>query len=118
MPSAIRRQAEGRGYRRECIGGLRVTDSGFGLLEVLVSSLPGHDSDNASMPTRSQPAEKFRRYRARLKARGLRQIQLWVPDTTNPHFQEKLKLQIKRIEDSKEDRESLTFIEQVADWSD
>ncbi len=70
------------------------------------------------MPTRSQPPEKFRRYRARLKSRGLRQIQLWVPDTAHPEFQRQLDHQIKLIESTDEDLETLEFIEDIADWSD
>ncbi len=70
------------------------------------------------MSPRVQSPEKFRRYRARLKARGLRQIQLWVPDTTSPDFQARLESQIRRIEASDEDDQSLDFIEHTADWSD
>jgi len=70
------------------------------------------------MTAHSQSPEKFRRYRARLKARGLRQIQLWVPDTTSPDFQSKLNQQIKQVESSREDQETLDFIDNVADWSD
>jgi hypothetical protein len=70
------------------------------------------------MPPRPQSPEKFRRYRARLKARGLRQIQLWVPDTTSPDFQSRLDHQIKLTESTDEDRETLDFIEDLADWTD
>lgn len=65
-----------------------------------------------------QPPDKFRRYRERLKARGLRQIQLWVPDTTHPRFQDELRRQLALVEQAGEDRETLTFIERAADWSD
>ena len=64
-----------------------------------------------------QSPEKFRRYRARLKARGLRQIQLWVPDVTNPEFPRKIEQQLRRVERAPEDAEALDFIEQVADWN-
>ena len=38
------------------------------------------------MHSTSQDPDKFRRYRERLKAKGLRQIHLWVPDTASPGF--------------------------------
>lgn len=70
------------------------------------------------MPITDQPPDKFRRYRERLKARGLRQIQLWVPDTTHPRFQDELRRQLALVEQADEDRETLEFIERSADWSD
>lgn len=68
-------------------------------------------------PTK-QDSEKFRRYRARLKARGLRQIQIWVPDTKRPDFQAELRRQLAIVENAREDREALEFIEAAADWND
>lgn len=73
---------------------------------------------NPEVPQNPQSPEKFRRYRQRLKARGLRQIQLWVPDTTSPDFQTRLESQLRRVEAGDEDRQSLDLIEDIADWSD
>lgn len=70
------------------------------------------------MSNASQSPEKFRRYRARLKARGLRQIQLWVPDTSRPDFPAVIERQLRQIEGSEEDRDALEFIDKVADWDD
>jgi hypothetical protein len=70
------------------------------------------------MSSPSQSPEKFRRYRSRLKARGLRQIQLWVPDTTKPDFPALMERQLKQVESAEEDRASLDFIDRVADWDD
>jgi len=70
------------------------------------------------MHSTHQNPEKFRRYRERLKAKGLRQIHLWVPDTASPRFQEELRRQMALIEGSAEDRETLDFIEAAADWTD
>jgi Protein of unknown function (DUF3018) len=39
------------------------------------------------MPTsRARTHDNVRRYRERMRAKGLRQIQLWVPDTRSPDF--------------------------------
>jgi hypothetical protein len=70
------------------------------------------------MHSTSQDPDKFRRYRERLKAKGLRQIHLWVPDTGSPRFQKELRRQLALVEASTEDRETLEFIEAAADWSD
>ena len=70
------------------------------------------------MTRSAQSPEKFRRYRSRLKARGLRQIQLWVPDTTRPEFPALIERQLRCVKAGEEDREALDFIDAVADWSD
>jgi hypothetical protein len=80
----------------------------------MVATLPGH----ALMHTANQDPEKFRRYRQRLKAKGMRQIHLWVPDTGNPGFQAELRRQLAVVEGTAEDRETLDFIESAADWSE
>jgi len=49
--------------------------------------------------------DKFRRYRARKKAAGLREIRMWVPDINAPGFKERLDKQIAAINASEEDRE-------------
>lgn len=70
------------------------------------------------MHNTTQDPEKFRGYRERLKAKGLCQIHLWVPDTASPGFQMELRRQLALVEASTEDRETLEFIEAAADWSD
>jgi len=63
-----------------------------------------------------QSPEKFRRVRARLRARGLRQVQFWVRDTTQPDFPAVIEKQLRQVEGAREDRESLEFIHKIADW--
>lgn len=70
------------------------------------------------MASLNRTPDKFRRYRERLRAKGMRRIQLWVPDTSHPRFQEELRRQLHLIEDTDEDRDTLDFIEWHADWSD
>jgi len=70
------------------------------------------------MPSTPQSPEKFRRYRNRLKARGLRQIQLWVPDTSRPGFIDELRRQVGVVESADEDREALDFVERAGTWED
>jgi hypothetical protein len=43
--------------------------------------------------TRSTAHANVRRYRQRMRAKGIRQIQLWVPDTRSPEFAEECRRQ-------------------------
>ncbi len=61
---------------------------------------------------------RFQRFRARRKAQGMKELRLWVPDTTRPEFAREIKRQLALVEGTPEDRESLEFIENAADWSD
>lgn len=72
---------------------------------------------NDSSPERQ---DKFRRYRARKKAAGLREIRMWGPDVNAPGFQEELEDQIERINASEDEREVMIFCEAAAEemWRD
>jgi len=56
--------------------------------------------------------------RDRLKARGLRPLVLWVPDTQVPGFAEAIKQQLALVEADADDRETLALIEAAADWGE
>lgn len=70
------------------------------------------------MTTPNTHPERHRTYRNRLKARGLRQVVLWVPDTRRPGFAEELRRQLALVETGEEDRDSLAFIDAAADWGE
>jgi hypothetical protein len=65
---------------------------------------------NEASPSRQN---KFARFRARKKAKGLREIRMWVPDVNAAGFQERLDEQIARLNASASERETLDFIEAV-----
>lgn len=67
-------------------------------------------------PVRLTPTEKQRRYRARLRRQGLRPVQIWVPDTRAPGFDEECRRQAQRVNRSAGEHEALDFIHKVADW--
>ena len=69
-------------------------------------------------PANNTYPERHRSYRDRLKARGMRQIVLWAPDTRRPGFADEIRRQLARVEESPEDREALSFIEAAGDWPD
>ena len=45
------------------------------------------------MSTANPHQENIRRYRERMRAKGFRAIQLWVPDTRSPQFAEECRRQ-------------------------
>jgi hypothetical protein len=62
--------------------------------------------------------DKWRRYRARLKASGMRQMHIWVPDTKRPGFAEEMRRQLALTETPRDDDETLGFIESAFDWKE
>lgn len=55
--------------------------------------------------------DKFRAYRARKKAVGLREIRMWAPDLRNPELLARLDRECRGLRASKSEREALNFIE-------
>lgn len=62
--------------------------------------------------------EKVREHRERLRALGLRPIQIWVPDVRSPSFQEQARRQSRAVAASDHAREDQAFIDTVSDWGD
>ena len=64
--------------------------------------------------------DKFRRYRARKKAAGLREIRMWVPDINAPGFKEKLDKEIAAINASKDSAEVQAWLDEMTEevWND
>lgn len=63
---------------------------------------------NAISPDRT---DKFRRYRERKKAQGLREWRMWVPDVNAPGFQEELNREIAAINASPDEADVMAWIE-------
>lgn len=67
------------------------------------------------MPAKNPPLEtKMQAYRARLRAQGLRPVQIWVPDVKAPAFRAQVRRQIRRLDPAHE-AEALDFIAAVAE---
>lgn len=65
--------------------------------------------------------DKFRAYRARRKAAGLREVRIWVPDVNAPDFWEQSVLAAAILRDAPEEAETMLFIEAIqadsaGDW--
>ncbi len=64
------------------------------------------------MPAPKSRAERVARRRAKLRAAGLRPVQLWLPDTRTPQFAEECRRQSRLIRDS----ESETSLAEDEAW--
>ena len=61
---------------------------------------------------------KVREHRERLRAQGLRPIQIWVPDVRSPAFRAEAHRQSAAVSASPHAHEDQAFIDAVADWGD
>jgi hypothetical protein len=59
--------------------------------------------------------DKVRRHRARLRARGLRPIQIWVPDVRSPSFQIEAHRQSLLVAESGWAEDDQRFIDSVSE---
>lgn len=55
--------------------------------------------------------DKYKRYRERKKAAGLKQVRVWALDPDAPGFRERLMADQVRIRDSESERATVAFIE-------
>lgn len=59
------------------------------------------------------PSEKMKDYRAKLRASGLRPVQIWLPDVNAPDFEKQARAQSLRVAGTSGDVEAMAFIEQI-----
>jgi hypothetical protein len=63
-------------------------------------------------------AEKVRAHRARLRAQGLRPVQMWLPDTRSEAFRAEISRQMKNLVASDQEKDDQAFIDSLFDWND
>ncbi|HEY7977005.1 MAG TPA: antitoxin MazE family protein [Rhizomicrobium sp.] len=63
------------------------------------------------MPAPSSSAKKVRAHRARLRAQGLRPIQIWVPDVNDPKFIAEARRQSRLVAQSPGEKEVQEFLD-------
>ena len=61
---------------------------------------------------------KVRAHRERLRAQGLRPIQIWVPDVRAPSFRSEAHRQSIAVAASARAYEDQEFIDAISDWGD
>ena len=60
--------------------------------------------------------DKVRAHRKRLRLRGLRPIQIWVPDVRSPSFAREAHRQSLQIGSDHLEREEQSFVDAVSEW--
>ena len=66
--------------------------------------------------TNLTPQEKQSRYRRRLRRKGLRPVQIWVPDTRAEGFAGECRRQARLAARSAQEKPALNFIAEIAAW--
>jgi hypothetical protein len=61
--------------------------------------------------------QRVQRHRDRLRAAGLRPVQIWVPDTTSPGFAQECRRQSRLLREDPLERETLEWLATAADTS-
>ncbi len=64
----------------------------------------------------SVTAKRVQKHRAGLRARGLRPVQIWVPDTRRSGFAEECRRQSRVLANDPAEKEILDWIESVSDF--
>jgi hypothetical protein len=70
------------------------------------------------MSERSPVSMRVQKHRRALRAAGLRPIQIWVPDTRRSGFAAECRRQSLSLRDDLHQRDTLTWLGQVADTDD
>jgi len=61
---------------------------------------------------------KVRAWRERMRARGLRPVQVWVPDTRSPNFPAEAHRQSRRVAESAQAGADQAFIDAITERSE
>ncbi|MET3613005.1 DNA-binding LacI/PurR family transcriptional regulator [Rhizobium aquaticum] len=72
----------------------------------------------ASGPARKSSREKVSEYRARLRAQGLRPVQIWVPDTRSEVFRAEALRQSRAVATSAYANDDQAFIEAISEFAE
>ena len=76
----------------------------------------GPGKGNAPSPSR----DKVQAYRDRMRAQGMRPLQIWVPDTRSESFKAEARRQCIAVANSPQEKDDLAFIDSLFDddWND
>jgi hypothetical protein len=62
--------------------------------------------------------KRVREHRARLRAQGMRPVQIWVPDVRAPGFAEEAHRQSRAVATSAAAADDQAFVDSVSSWPD
>ena len=60
--------------------------------------------------------DKVRDHRARMRARGMKLVQMWVPDTNSPAFRAEARRQSRRGASSPHAAEDQAFLDSISEF--
>lgn len=63
-------------------------------------------------------ARRVADHRSALRARGLRPVQMWVPDTRAPGYAERVRRQLEALRNDPREARLLEELDEFADWDD
>jgi antidote-toxin recognition MazE-like antitoxin len=66
---------------------------------------------------RKSSRDKVKAYRERMRKRGMKLIQIWVPDPKSPYFTAEARRQSRLIAESPYEKEDQAFIDSITDWN-
>lgn len=66
--------------------------------------------------TRSKSRDKVRAHRARMRKKGMRLIQVWVPDVRTKAFKRQAHLDSLAIANSPHEKDDQAFVDSVSVW--
>jgi DNA-binding LacI/PurR family transcriptional regulator len=69
-------------------------------------------------PKKTSSRDKVRAYRARMRAQGLRPVQIWIPDTRTPEFIAEARRQSLAVANSPTEKEDQAFVDAVSAFWD
>ena len=61
---------------------------------------------------------RVRKHRDRLRAQGLRPLQIWVPDVSSPGFVEEAHRQSRAVSGSASAADDQAFVDAISSWPD
>ena len=76
--------------------------------------MPATPRRTSAAKKKANSRDKVRSHRERLRAQGLRPIQIWVPDTRSPRFAAEAKRQCKLIAASPHEAEDQAFVDSIS----
>ncbi len=70
------------------------------------------------MASRASPSsrDKVRDYRARMRAKGMKLVQFWVPDMTSPRFRAEARRQSLAAANSPTEADDQAFIDSISEF--
>ena len=74
-----------------------------------------HKIDKTTKKAKSDTAQRVQRHRDKLRAMGLKPVQMWVYDTSRPGFAEEMRRQSLAVSQHPQEEEIIQWLDDVRD---